>query len=424
MKKLFKRLTIVSCCALAGFVVGRQVSTPVAAVAPAIYAAESPADLAEDIPVPDRAGRVPFAELYRSLRSASYEKRSAYLGSLEKLPVGPDRRAALTAFFQCIASINPQAAAELVREVGKDDMERAALAVMAVTPASATPVLVKMLLDLPAGLDPEWEERQLRGQMYYWAVIDPAAAAEFADRNQEAHPGLVGAGILENLAASDPVAAERWMEKHPELRGDRAAVHGYVVGLYQQDPAMARRYLMEHATEEVIGPALQTVALHTLLSSSDEAAKFIRDLPTKEARRIALDGIVDMNTEIFAGKEASETSIYAGVADWVTKFPTDEWPYLMPGFIRNWHNLDPNGSVNWMAQLPPSTRPAVASALLQNLTDPEVKAVLATASGDFHRDILSAYGTRLPSNPEIREQMIAALNLPSEDAAALALVAH
>ena len=76
-------------------------------------------------------------------------------------------------------------------------------------------------------------------------------------------------------------------------------------GVYQRDPVEARRYLIEHAMEEALRPSVKGVARLTFLNSADDAIDFIKQLPTKEARRAALDGIVNTNTEIFANTETS-----------------------------------------------------------------------------------------------------------------------
>lgn len=219
---MFKRLVIISCCALGGFAFGRWVSPPAGAQAvgaptPEPRLADSQVAPSVELPPPERAGRVPFVDLYRSLRSSSPEEHIVYLHSLQELPDGPDRRAALTAFFQGLASINPQEAMDLVRQVGKGDLERAVLAVLAATSALHTPDLVKMLLDLP-DLDPKWREQKLNGQMFFWAALDPTAAAQFADQYQSIYPDLAASGILQCLTAADPAAGERWLKEHPDLR--------------------------------------------------------------------------------------------------------------------------------------------------------------------------------------------------------------
>ncbi len=210
---MIQRLIIIGCCALGGFALGRWLSPPAGASAAPLSDEQRTADSQVAAPVklppPQRAGRVPFVDLYRSLRSFSPEEHAAYLRSLQTLPNGPDRRAALTAFFQCMSSISPQAAADLVRQVDKDDLERAVQAVLGATAASQTPVLVKMLLDLPADTDPRWREQMLSGQMFFWAALDPTAAAQFADQYRSIYPNVAVAGIVQCLAVTDPAGTSR-----------------------------------------------------------------------------------------------------------------------------------------------------------------------------------------------------------------------
>ncbi len=425
---MLKHLAIISCCALCGFSLGRWFSAPAGAgvAPPDITTPAAEARVAETVtlPQPARAGRVPFTDLYRSLGSASPEDHAAYLRSLQELPSGSDRRAALIAFFQCMASISPRAAADLVRQVGKDDMQRAAIAVLAATPASETPVLVKMLLDLPADVDSTWRSQQLRGQMFFWAALDPWAAAQFADRHEDTYPGLAAGGIIGALAAADPEAAIRWLEEHPAFREDQDVMGDYVTGRYQRDPAEARRYLTEHATEEAMQAGLRDVTRRTFLASADDAAEFIKQLPTRDARQSALEGILQINAGLFVTDETSHSSLYAGLAEWVAKFPQDEWPRNTSEFLGRWQALDPNGSVSWVAQLPPATRSAVAVDLVESLPGARFKEILDASTGDFRNEILAAYARRLPPRPEDRQAFIEHLALPPEDAAQLAATAR
>ena len=198
---------------------------------------------------------------------------------------------------------------------------------------------------------------------------------------------------------------------------------GYLKGLYQGDPANARRYLTEHATDEAVQPGLKGVARLTFLSSADDAAEFISHLPTKDARQAALDGILDINTEIFANSETSRTDLCEGLAEWVTKFSQDDWPASLSEFLGQWRELDPDGSVSWMAKLPSPTRSAIAGEFVRDLPADELKQVLATTAGDFHHDVLTAFAESLSQAPgDERKAVIEALELPPEDAAQLAAI--
>jgi hypothetical protein len=296
--------------------------------------------------------------------------------------------------------------------------------VLAATPAAETPLLVKMLLDLPADADPAWQKEQLRGQMVFWATLDPQAAAQFADENEANYPGLAAGGIIGQLAARDAEAAEQWLAKHPALREDMEVMRDYVTGVYLRDPAEARRYLIAHADEPAVQAALQGIARRTFLTSGDEAADFIKQLPTADARRIALDGILDINIDLFATEEANSSAFHAGITEWMTKFPEDEWPRSTSAFLQRWQELDPPGSVAAMAQLPPTTRAAVVGHLAGNLPGERLKQVLAAAPAGFGSEILAAYARQLPRSPETRRAMINHLQLSPEDAAQLAAFAR
>ena len=100
----------------------------------------------------------------------------------------------------------------------------------------------------------------------------------------------------------------------------------------------------------------------------------------KRARRAALDGILDINTELFADSETSRTALCAGLAEWVTKFSPDDWPTTMSDFFDQWRELDPDGSLSWMANLPSATRSAIAAEFMRHLPNDQFRQVLATTS--------------------------------------------
>ena len=422
---MLKQLAIIAGCAACGFGLGRWLSAPVnrtpAAPASTVAGAAPAGAETATLPPPARAAQVPFTELYQTLRASSRGDQAAYLRSVQELPSGPTRRAALIAFFQCMASISPPAAAELVRQVvGKDDIQRAARAVLAATPASDTPLLVKMLLNLPGDVDPAWQKQQLRGQMFFWAALDPQAAAQFADENEGTYPGLAAGGIIGQLAARDAEAAEQWLAKHPALREDVEVMRDYVTGLYLRDPAEARRYLIAHGAEPAVQAALHGITRRTFFTSGEEAAEFIKQLPTADARRAALDGILDINVDLFATEEANSSALHAGITEWVTKFPEDEWPRSTSAFLQRWQELDPHGSLASIAQLPPTTRSAVASHLVGYLPGDRLKQIMAAAPADLRSEILAGYARQLPPSPEARRAIINGLQLSPEDAAQLA----
>jgi hypothetical protein len=319
-----------------------------------------------------------------------------------------------------MASISPQKAADLVQQVGKDDIPLAALAVLGATPASDTSILVKMLIDLPAEIDPRWREQKLNGQMHYWAAFDPTSAAQFADQYQSIYPDLATTGLLQCLAVADPAAAERWLKEHPDLGKRPEVMSDYIHGLYQSDPVNARRYVTEHATDEAVQSGLSAIARRTFLSSADDAVEFVSHLPTKDTRQAALGAILDTNTGLFVNGETSRTALCAGLAEWVTKFSPGDWPTNLSQFLGEWREFDPDGPVSWMAKLPSPARSALAVEFMRQLGSDELKQFVASTTGDFHRDVLTAVARQLSrASAEERKSVIDLLNLSPEDVAQL-----
>ena len=74
-RMMFKRLVIIICCALGGFAFGRWLSPPAGGRPAERRRADCQVAAPVGLPQPERAGRVPFADLYRNLRSSSTEER-------------------------------------------------------------------------------------------------------------------------------------------------------------------------------------------------------------------------------------------------------------------------------------------------------------------------------------------------------------
>ena len=111
-----------------------------------------------------------------------------------------------------------------------------------------------MLLDLQfADVDPKWREQKLNGQMFFLAAVDPASAAairrsipEHLSRPRCSRHRPVSGGKQSRRGGA------LQLKEHPALRKEPEVMSDYLRGLYQDDPANARRYLAEHATEEEV----------------------------------------------------------------------------------------------------------------------------------------------------------------------------
>jgi hypothetical protein len=362
---------------------------------------------------------VPFVDFYQSLRSGTAEDHAAYLAALQKLPSGPGRRAALIAFFQAITNLSTRAAADLVRQVSQEDMQRAVTAVLAAAPAADTALLVQMLVDLPPEVNAEWRQQQIRGQMFFWAALDPLAAAQFAESYRATDPSLPAYGIIQGLAVRDPAAAARWLAEHPELANNPSVVADYVQGLYQHDKTQARSYVAAHANEETARVALRRVVVSTFIESAESAAEFVKQLSTPKARQVALSGILDVDVSLFADDAPQRSSLYAGIAEWVTRFPPTEWPDSMAGLFSRWRRTDADGALSWVAQAPPATRPYIAAQFARAVPSDQMASVLASAHGEVRSEVLAAFARTLPPQLDQRKAMISALGLTPGDAAQL-----
>ena len=293
--------------------------------------------------------KIPFADLYETLRSVPAQVRSHWLAEIEQASEGPRKIAALCGFLRALVQIDPVEAGDLVvhlkrhRSPAMDAMISAAL-------PSAMPQLVNMLLKLP----PEVRNYALTDHLAIvideWAQIDPHAVTRFFDVHKEIPIQEYSASFLKNWAGIDAQAAWKWLEAQSK-NVSPFSVESWLTGWFDADPEAATNYALTHVQEEKLHSAIEALVPELFQQDKRKAQNFVDRLPTKELRQGALTRIADLGSPLSLNEWPAPDA-----ASFIVQFPPTEWPENLSNVIGRWRDVAASELVGWIAQLPPEAR--------------------------------------------------------------------
>jgi len=301
-------------------------------------------------------GSLGFDQVFDLLSIADAKLREKWARQLDGMPFGPQKRAAIVAYYKALAEIDPAAAVQLVLSC-KDEpaREMAIRSVLSATSPSDMPVMARMLEQLPA--------EELRGHndvvMCWWSMVDPVAAAHFLEENSPNIGPDSHYLLLRNWVQVDSIAAEAWVNtQHLDDRKFAGAIRGFVTGLLERDEPSAMEYLAVHGDEERFRPALPAAARTAFLKSPDEARNLIMRLHNPDAREAAVEQIADLydSSWISEWKKSPED-----IAKWLVTLPADVAGHKIGRVSRAWNKDDRAAFQGWLNQLPVETKDMVAS---------------------------------------------------------------
>ena len=219
----------------------------------------------------DQILRLSFGQFYEALRSAPREARQEWAAELEKMPTGPRKSAAISAFYKLLVQFDPPAAARAVLEIKDKELQAYALSkVVQAAPSFALREMAELMFSLPN------EVREgIRGNLpsellEEWSEIDPAAVALFIENlpKEDYSSYYYDRALLKNFAAVDPEAALAWANRHQPLCDTNAFFEGW----YLNDHEAAVAYALAHAGEVGVRTGLPGL-LRSLYHDSPKARK-------------------------------------------------------------------------------------------------------------------------------------------------------
>jgi hypothetical protein len=306
---------------------------------------------------------MPFADFYEALRAAPGDAREKWVNELAAMPDGPRRRAAVSGFYKLLVQFDPVAAVKAIGEIEDLGLQKLALgAALDAAPGFALPRMAELSLNLQDRIPGKRD--YLAEAVEAWAQIDPATAAHFIDERSVAFEGehlnryLSTAQVIASWAAVDPKAAKEWADR--KEKWDSGEIREFFFeGWYENDPAAAVSYTLDHAEDKEMADAVGAILRRLYSDSKEKAAKFIENLPEKkrpEAFREAFRRFILLEEEDTGDAAFAPRAI----ATWMTEFPPAYWE----GSLGRLFGSDATGAANmlvWIQQLPPSVRDAAAS---------------------------------------------------------------
>jgi hypothetical protein len=286
---------------------------------------------------------VPFSELYDVLKCASREQLFAWAADLERLPRGPRRIAAVTAYYKSLIQVDTGAATEAmlranntaIRDLAIDAMTRAA-------PESSWSELAEAIARLS---DANHLSNRIIGN---WSCTDPVAVSKFMERHPETG-GHGGLGLLmANWAIVDSLAAKTWMEQDPS-RQTSDAISSLIQGWEVHDRPAAIEYAVANAGREDFESGINEMAYRFLRTSPAEATALITRLPFESAER-AIAHITEQLDVIWSDEPAEKENKPSLAARWLT-LPPDYWKNTIGDVLTKWFRLEPEAPMGWVNQL-------------------------------------------------------------------------
>ena len=332
--------------------------------------------------VPDMVA-LPFAEIYRILKSAPPETIRSYCNELEQLPIGPSRNVALSAFFKTLVQVNPGMAKELILQLKKDERWLPLSAIREAAMPRGMETVAEVLLSFDRIEISSCSYDLLRETLDEWGKSDPMALKLFLESHRGQDVECYFDKLVRNWAAYDPEAAREWMANELEKRpliptrptedggeeifdGDwRSAVEemsvAWVEGFLAYDPDAAVNYVLEHASNPEVERALFTFSRDLFTMSPARAHDFILHLPEEEGAK-ALEGIANKANPLVRSDANDNTTSPRYVAEWMLQFPPQAWQERIGWVLRGWESSNPQELFAWIAELPTQMREATVHA--------------------------------------------------------------
>lgn len=363
----------------------------------------------------DDIARIPFADLYETLRIAPSQLRIEWIREIEQMPESPRKTSALCGFFRALVQTDPRMAADLVIQLPRH-RGPAMDAMISAAPPSAMSDLAEMLLKVPTVARDYQLTDHLAIVIDEWTQIDPEAVVRFFDAHKEIQILQYGDSFVKTWAGVDAAATWKWLESHSE-EIQPFAVESWLTGWFSADPQAAVNFAFAHTDDDKFGEAIKSLAPELFQQNQTSAKEFVEKLPTTELREGALSQI--------AGFGSSPDYDYspAIVAEFLVQFSPAEWPQEFSDVLSRWQMVGPSELLDWIAHLPPVIQTKVIDkfpAPHSNEAEKDLTPVLQLADSNLRMKLLRQLVRGMNSETQSAREAIEKLKLPPEQKAELA----
>jgi hypothetical protein len=294
----------------------------------------------------------PFTDLYEIFRRATPIELLNWAADLNRLPIGPQRSAAITAFYKTLIQVNPDAAIQAVLQIGDARLRDLAIGGLdRGAPQSLLPKIAEMLLRTPHRKGTALSSEFISD----WSSIDPEAVSKFLNEHpEEAARNSLFFDVLYNWGAIDPKGAVAWLSENPS-RQDKDTIRGLIQGWEGTDRAGAVNYAVNNAANPVFESGRNELAYTLLRKAPDDARAMILRLPVAQAIE-TVKHIAEQTTVVFLHAPEDYQRPPDVVAKWMVTLAPNLWEQNIGAVISYWDKEDSGSARAWLNQLEPSVR--------------------------------------------------------------------
>ena len=331
----------------------------------ALTVQSTPALVATPIPLQElpieRILMLSFPQFYETLRSAPRDAHQTWAAQLEQMRPGPQRTAAMSAFYKLLVQFDPELATATVEQIGDPDIRSFALGIIVeAAPGYGVPFVAELVTRIDAKEDyPRDYFSEIVGE---WAAIDPSAAAKFLDRNAAERSRHIFGDVIEKWAALEPSAAQEWLSRLDtgEEIARSTVVAALVSGWFLNDPPASVAYVLDHAQDPEFREAVGDTVERLYVRSAEHAKAYIERLPA-DARFAAFESLGRVGNYKLRDDLGDPRLAPRVMTEWITEFPPDYWRGTLKEKMAVWAEENLREAIAWIASREATLRSEIAA---------------------------------------------------------------
>ncbi len=345
--------------------------------------------------------KIGFAEMRDLLVAASLQQREQWAQELGALPDRPLKPIALVAFYTAWLNLEPEEAIRSLRNF-PDLINRTP--VFSALVGSAPPVVLPQMIDVISQLSTDERRLLLPAALGALDETDPEAAARFLD----SHPQLVSdsdaATLLTAWAGENVDAARRWLDASA-FSDNSGALRSLVNAWLAKDPSGAQDYVVLHRQSDAIARVATLVAARLFNTSPEQAGNFIRLFDKSDAGEM-------LGSMVAAADDSQVPQMVA----WALTILDPADGYNLGNALHRWDFLDSAQVVSWLRDQPTAKRESLVTDAVQygGYASPALMSLAFELSDPQKRDrALTGLVSNIPDEEQNVQEKIRAFGLPA-----------
>ncbi|HEX4667543.1 MAG TPA: hypothetical protein VH207_13175 [Chthoniobacterales bacterium] len=320
--------------------------------------------------------KVPFQELYSLLQKRTPAEIAKLAEQFESLPRSSASDAKIAAFYKAWASFDSKAALDSALALSDQRFRTEAISAIlrGADPTTAGELAQSIKQLSPDRLPASEKTRFLASAVSKWAQAEPLAAASFLEAIGAKGLDFTSAfsSAAHQWALQDPAAAVEWAQRHPDGYGD-LALQGAINGWWEKDPKAAEAWVTAQIAASGSREMTASFASTLFRSDPEHARAWARSLPTVAARQVADTTLA----QLWALDDPQAAT------QWAANLPAEERGSSVGVAARIWAKQDPEAAGDFLNSLGSGRDEAVASfSIVQAFEEPAVGLTWAATIAD------------------------------------------